>query len=361
MLWSRDIDQMVRAIYVGGSRSGHLKLPHVGYVEALARYGWVVEHATLIESSDVDPCDYDLILWNGLMPASQLERVKPATTTLVMMNGAGNDLSHYRRLAGRIALATTSLAYFDEPTIGVSLRRFVNRRLISRQYLSMIHDLRRFPVYASPSFWNEIGIPLLYLPFASDPSRFYPRDVEPDLLWGFVGDVRSRPFIRRMIKLSAKHDWPFEVYTQGEPALDPEHLGDFYSRIRLGINEHHSMHCGRELNERAFDLGMAGRFQFTDMASLGAWEFGRYAYFGGPRNGFTRLTDDDITAIIASLISTAPEDVHAYFREKHSFDARLRTLATVLRADILLTDGGHGPVTSTDFGGSPVLFLPARR
>jgi len=132
---------MSRALYVGVEAGSHLYLPHAGYARVLRRFNWDVDEIPLLVSAEVDVRDYDLILWNGLIPESVLRRIRPTQQILVAMNGAGDDLTHYARYAERIALATTSLAYFDETRTAIHRRYISPRRMASRQYLQMTRTL----------------------------------------------------------------------------------------------------------------------------------------------------------------------------------------------------------------------------
>jgi len=50
--------------------------------------------------------------------------------------------------------------------------------------------------------------------------------------------------------------WAYEVHSpETKNPIEPLALNDLYNRTMIGINEHHQLHFGRELNERAFDLG----------------------------------------------------------------------------------------------------------
>jgi hypothetical protein len=290
---------------------------------------------SIAEGAQVDPRDFELILWNGAIDERFLARVGSAQT-VVAMNGAGDDLSYYLRHRGKIALATTSLFYFDEPGLQIKLRHLNPTRMISRQYVWLTRYMRRFPRFASPGFWRDMGTRLLYLPFASDPSVFHPLpDVERDLVWSFVGHIRERVVIERLVELSHAKRWRYAVHSPetGNP-LDPQELNRLYNRTRVGVNEHHRLLFGRELNERTFDLGMAGLVQVSDMGWLAAPVTGPFGHFYSGN-----IANRGEVELAAALVENADkgerrDSVHGFFKRWHSFEARLASLSAALGQDL---------------------------
>ncbi|WP_328425699.1 hypothetical protein OG470_17725 [Micromonospora sp. NBC_00389] len=337
---------MSLALYVGVQSGSHLYLPHMGYVRCLRRFGWTVDELSAAHATEMHLGNYDLIIWNGMCPETVLRSIRPQSQTLVLMNGAGDNLSHYGKYADRIAVATSSLAYFDEMRTPLGWRHLNPRRALSRQYFHTLRHARYFHRFASPRFWRALGIPLLYLPFAADPEIFHPTGVTPDLVWSFVGHIRARVLVHQLMKESDRRGWAYEVHSPqtGNP-LEPLALNDLYNRSMIGFNEQHQMHFGRELNERTFDLGMAGRLQISDMGWLAAQETGRFARFYNGNVGAAR----DLGYILRLLSNRDlpdPAAVHAHFSRHHSFVARLAVLSAALGQDLSLgkMDLSHGQV-----------------
>ena len=325
---------MTTALYVGETR-GHLVLPHVGYVDALRRWGWNAVHMSIPEGAQTDPREFDLILWNGPIDERFLARVGSAQT-LVAMNGAGDDISYYLRHRGKIALATTSLFYFDEPGLEIKARHLNPKRMISRQYVWLTRYMRRFPRFASPRFWRDLGTRLLYLPFASDPAVFYPLPhVDHDLVWSFVGHIRERVVIKRLMEASRAQHWNYAVHSPetGNP-LDPSGLNRLYNRTRVGVNEHHRLLFGRELNERTFDLGMAGLIQVSDMGWLAAPVIGPFGCFYSGNIASRGEVELAVALLQSANTSMSRDAVHGFFKRWHSFEARLATLSAALGQDL---------------------------
>jgi hypothetical protein len=322
------------ALYVGVKPGGLLSLPHVGYPRAFERFGWSVAHLGPDEASREDLSVFDLILWNGPIPASVLGRIR-AAQTLVAMNGGGDDLSHYDRYRRRIALATSSLYFFDEPRSHISLRHVDPRRATSRQFFLELRYTTRFHRFASPRFFRDLGIPFVYLPFASDPKLFFPKDgVERDLRWAFVGHLQNRRVVPALERESRGRGWAVEIHApERGNTIDPLTLNDLYNRCTFGVNEQHALHSGRELNERSYDLGMAGVPQISDMGWMGLHELGPWQRYYAAKVG-RRMDLPFAAKLLDSTPVADPHEIHGFFKRHHSFEARIATISAALGADL---------------------------
>ena len=150
--------------------------------------------------------------------------------------------------------------------------------------------------------------------------------------------------------------WAYEVHSpETKNPIEPLALNDLYNRTMIGINEHHQLHFGRELNERTFDLGMAGRLQVSDMGWLGAPVAGPFARFYSGNVAQAR----DCPSVVKMLAERAlpePGVVHEHFKRHHSFEARLAALSGALGVDLSLGAMvvGHG---QAEYQG--VVFTPS--
>ena len=147
--------------------------------------------------------------------------------------------------------------------------------------------------------------------------------MERDLRWAFVGHLKNRRVVPLLEQQSRLRGWASEVHApERGNTIDPSALNDLYNRCTFGINEQHSLHSGRELNERAYDLGMAGVPQISDMGWMGLHELGPWQRYYSGKIARTRdlphaikLLDDPPTA--------DPNEIHRFFRRHHSFEARI--------------------------------------
>ena len=140
---------------------------------------------------------------------------------------------------------------------------------------------RRFTRFASPRYWRERGMKLLYLPYASDPALFHPvPHAKKTWRWAFCGTIYQRHLIPQLTNVSRAREVSFHVAAKElGTAIDPLLLNEFYNAMSMGPNEHWHGVFGRELNQRVFDLGMAGVFQICDMEWLARDLVGPYAAF----------------------------------------------------------------------------------
>lgn len=321
---------METALYVGETQGSHLYLPHRALVRCLERFGWKVDHLGEKEAIRNSVSAYDLVIWNGAIPAKVLASFKPSQT-VVAMNGAGDNLSHYLAHRDKIALGCTSLFYFDRPGFWsaggrVKIRpNFTSLQAILYRY--------RFPRYAGPDFWQAMGRRLLYLPFAADPEMFYPTGAAKDLKWCFVGHTRDRPMVQELERISKARGWKYEIRSpERKSPIDPFELNALYNRCEFGFNEHHRMHSGREINERGFDFGMVGCVTISDMGWLTAREH-PFARYYSSRIAYGR-EGSLLPALFEEPPAASPAEIHRYFRRYHSPEARIAVLSAALGVDL---------------------------
>ncbi|MGB8021722.1 MAG: hypothetical protein WCF04_10890 [Candidatus Nanopelagicales bacterium] len=326
-----------RALYAGIGLGSHLALPHIGYPAMLSRCGWQVEHLSEEDAPTARLADYDLIIWNGTIPESALRAVS-ASQTLIAMNGAGGDCRHYVRYGDRIALATTSFSYSDDPPFPIR-RPFGVADMVSKQYvLELITRAgHRYSTYGSPQFWAKVGAPLMYLPFAADPERFRPSGAPKDLRWCFVGQLARRPLVAQLAEISDRRGWRYELYgPEVNRRIAPTQLHGLYDRCEIGFNTQNVLHFGRELNERSFDMGMVGLTQVSDMGWLGRGDLDPTVRFYSE----SIASASDIETVVA-MVAEPPADedraaVHDFYRRRHSFAARIVQISNVLGQDLTL-------------------------
>ena len=122
----------------------------------------------------------------------------------------------------------------------------------------------------------------------------------------------------------------------GADGFAPAQLNGLYNRCELAFNVQNVLHFGRELNERSFDVGMAGLPQVSDMGWLGRSSLGPTATYYSERVG----QDGDFEKLIRAMEQppspSARQLAHQHFVERHSFDARLRELSADLKIDLTL-------------------------
>lgn len=335
---------------VSTQKDNYNYLLHSGYVQALKRCGWKVDWLSHQRASELaDFSAYDLILWDALIPEEVFRKIK-SSAILVAIGGVGDDLSHYARHADKISLAACSQFHLDEPFTLLTPRYFSPIEMVVRpsQYYWVMKFEHRFRKYGSPKFWRSLGVKHLYLPFASDRELFHPvPGAKRDLYWSFCGEIKNRPFIKRLMRESNERRWKYAVKAPelGSTIL-PTELNRLYSRTVFGINEQHLLTFGRELNQRTFDLGMSGCFQITDMEWLASPALGPYAsfYAGKISDSADRQFGVDLLAK-----SEAPnhDEIHEFFRAYHSFESRLASIGAALGMDVL-----RGKSSYTASGGS---------
>jgi hypothetical protein len=333
---------------------GHFRI--LGYAKALRQCGWAVEQLGYSEAPHAAPDRYDVIVWDGGVPEEFLARVT-SRQRLILLGGAGDDLEHYRRHAEKIALATSTFYYWDDPGRGLLL---ADRSLWS----AMPHRARwhwrlqrRYRRYGSPRFWRALGIPFMYLPIAADPDVFYPTGAKAAWKWVFCGTVKNRHFIRDLMAHSDASGWSYNVCAPDRGThVRPEQLNDLYNRGAICPNE-----CGhgvffRELNVRTFELGMAGRAQISDMRWLAEPLLAPYArfYAGKRANAEDRRFG---IGLFQDEGSPPPDEVHEFFRQRHSFLARLRAAGAVIGCD--LTRGRAKPFEGPAIAPGSVLPCPS--
>jgi hypothetical protein len=327
-----------RALYVGEKPGNRNVLLHRGWVRALESFGWHVDWLSHSEGQNADLSRYDLILWDGNIREPKLRTVH--SQALILIGGAGSDLSYYARYADRITLLVSSFDYSDEPfTAFTTTHLRVDKQLVH----SLMYE-RLFRRNASPWYWRQRGIPFMYVPFASDPELFKPRGTEKRWLWGFAGNTRGRPRLNYLMAFSRSKEWPFEVIApELGKSVDPLELGTLYSQMRFGFNEQHRMTFGRELNQRSFDIGMSGLLQVTDVGHLAKPAFGKYCFcYAGKLAG---RMDEPYLATLAEQASERAslycrEEIHEYFRLRHSFQARLQAISNAVGLDLTRGRGG---------------------
>jgi hypothetical protein len=325
------------ALYVGLRPGNRNYLLHRGYVHALQRAGWTTTWLSHDEGRNHKLESFDFILWDGVIPEDQLGRITPSQR-LVLLGGIGDNLSHYFRHPENISLIASSHYYLDEPATNLTWQHMRWDGIRTGQVYYITKYARRFRRNASPSTWNASGIRFLYLPFASDPDLFYPIHRTKDLRWGFAGNLRGRLFLHQLIGKSQDKRWPYEVCApQTNTQIDPLNLNELYGRMEFGINEQHLMTFGRELNQRSFDLGMAGLAQLTDVGHLASRTFGKFCTCYSQHLSCNREIAAGLN-LAEQMAIADPDEVHTFFREHHSFDARLHQIGNAIGVDFT----GHG-------------------
>jgi hypothetical protein len=327
----------LKALYVGVKPGNRNYLLHRGYVHALERAGWKTTWLSHHEGHGQNLDSFDFILWDGVMPEDQLRRILPRQR-LVLLGGIGNDLAHYFRYPEAISLITTSHCYLDEPRTNLTWQHTRWDGIRTGQVYYVAKYARRFTRNASPSNWSASDIKFLYLPFASDPELFHPIKTAKDLRLGFAGNLRGRLFLRQLIATSENKAWSYEVHApQTNTQIDPLTLNEFYSRMEFGVNEQHLMTFGRELNQRSFDLGMAGLTQLTDVGHLALRTFPRFCVCYSQKLSSGKEISAGLR--LAEQMDLAdPDEVHTYFRKHHSFDARLFQIGQAVGIDFQRSD-----------------------
>lgn len=324
---------MDRAVYVGVKPGNRNYLLQQGYVRALEALGWKVEWLAPEEGSAADLSAHDVIIWNGGIPEPALRRIH-RNQILVAMNGAGDDLSHYARHADRIRLATSSFDYRDDPATNLTRAHF-SLRALSPQLFFVVRDALRFLRFARPRFFRAMGVPFMHLPFASDPALFHPLPARRRRhRWIFCGMLLGRKLVPKLVRFSQARGLSFHlVAPELGNTVDPLDLNVLYNEATLGVNEQHLMTFGRELNQRSFDYGMAGRPQLSDMGYLAAPLLGDscHCYAGRIASG-----DDHEYALrlVEEVQESQPEAIHEHFGRHHSFLARLAAVSVASGVDL---------------------------
>jgi len=318
---------------VGREAPTHLK--DLGYVEALRRWGWEVTWEHLASYDGAGIARYDLILWDGAIPERVLERVD-ARQLLVAMGGVGDEIAYYPRFAHKIACVTTSLFYFDEPARLWSTNNLSGELIAPWRLVRLAKYESRFTRFASPRFWRRCGIKFVYLPYASDPALFHPlRHAKKTRRWGCCGTLYHRRFVPGLMKVSEARGVPFHVAANElGTAIDPASLNEFYNSMVIGPNEHWHGVFGRELNQRVFDLGMAGVFQVSDMEWLAREHVYPYAGFYAGKWGDRSARELGTNFVLETAHSYSPEEIHEHFRQRHSFECRLAVMGRAIGADL---------------------------
>ena len=309
----------------------------LGYAEALAEAGWQVDFYSHADAQRREMTGYSLVIWDGPIPELLLRSIKKGTT-LILLGGAGDDISYYRKYAETIAVIASSMWYSDSPGPEVLLSELSAWGLAPHRLMRHAKFAVRFPQYCNPNYWKRAGIRLIYLPPAANPAHFHPtKGSICDLKWVFVGTTRNRHFIPWLAQRSCEQSWAYGVYGQDIGRLvPPTELNALYNRAEVCPNE-----CGhgvfyRELNIRTFELGMAGRFQISDMRWLAEHEIEGYASFYSTR----KSASGDWPLGLASIKDQPrldPEDVHTYFRAHHSYAARLRRLSSEIGQELTVS------------------------
>jgi len=348
------VDHSALFVSIGRESTTHLK--DLGYVEALRRWGWDVtwEHLNTYDGTGMER--YDLVMWDGAIPERALQRIE-RRQILVAMGGVGDKIEYYRRYIDKIRCATTSLFYFDEPRYAWSLNNISRDLILPHRFWREFRYERRFTRFASPRFWREFGMRLVYLPYASDPALFHPLpNASKRWRWGFCGTIYNRHFIRQLMKTSRSRSVPFHVAAKElGTAIPPASLNEFYNQLEIGANEHWHGVLGRELNQRLFDLGMAGIFQITDMEWLARELVGPYAAFYAGKAADRRARKQGAELVLHFAHSFSPDEIHWYFRRRHSFEARLAKVSRTIGEDLSL-----GKATWNDLESEMVGNMGAR-
>lgn len=136
--------------------------------------------------------------------------------------------------------------------------------------------------------YAELGIPFLYLPFGADPRMMRPLALPPIYDVAFVGGLSHRrgyePFIEPLLKRLGRRPALFvgpgwERYgIPGQLVAYGELLNVIYNLARVCINFHSAEQKRGEqvhvdLNNRVFDLAMAGCVQVSDNTEGLRWHF----------------------------------------------------------------------------------------
>ena len=335
-----------RALFVSVGREAQTHLKDLGYVEALRRWGWEVAWENLASYDGAGISRYDLVMWDGAIPQRALEKLEKRQI-VVAMGGVGDNIDYYTRYIEKIRCVSTSLFYFDEPRHVWSVRNLSADLAVPQRIVRLVRYERRFTRFASPRFWRERGVKLLYLPYASDPALFHPLPhAKKSWRWGFCGTIYQRHLIPQLMKASQAKGVSFRVAAKElGTAIDPLLLNEFYNGLSVGPNEHWHGVFGRELNQRVFDLGMAGVFQIGDMEWLARDLVGPYAafYAGKAAGGEARRLAVKMTLDLSH--SFPAEEIHAWFRRRHSFEARLIALSRAIQQDLSL---GKAPLNQVE-------------
>ena len=155
-----------------------------------------------------------------------------------------------------------------------------------RDRLLLVYSTARSTI--TESCYAELGIPYLYLPFGSDPKLMRPLGLPPIYDVVFVGGLSHRqgcePFIEPLLKRLGqrpalfvgpgweKYGLPSQIVAYGEL------LNVIYNLGRVCINFHSAEQKQGEqvrvdLNNRVFDLAMAGCVQVSDNTEGLRWHF----------------------------------------------------------------------------------------
>jgi hypothetical protein len=322
-----------RAVYIGLKPGNRSYLLHRGYFVALQRFGWKTEWLSHQEGATAK-LDHDVIIHDAEVPESVLARVRPSQV-LIALNGAGTDISHYHRHAEKFALCVSSFNFFDDPSSILTRAHLRPSRVFSKELYYVMRYHGFFRRFAQPRFFRRARIPFMFLPFASDPSLFYPlKTAKKDCKWVFAGLLKVRRLVPALRRESARRGWKHEIIApELKNAIDPMHLNAFYNRAEIGVNEQHLMTFGRELNQRGFDYGMAGIPQVTDMG----WMCGPlYGAFCDIYAGKIANTEDFQYAyeLMDCARQVNPDDCHSFFRQYHSFEARLAQISVAIGMDL---------------------------
>lgn len=316
------------AAVVGIKENNYNYLKVRGWMRALTAAGWDCMYLSYMESLRDGLERYDLILYDGAMSASLLRQIR-REQIVILIGGAGDNLEHYRAYADKISLITSSFFYYDNPP--ASIRPILNdlylRMLRPDRLADRIRRYFRYRKWANPNTWESYGIRFMYLPLAADTEVFYPIRTRKQYRWVFCGTVHNRKVIPALIRASKKRGWHFRI---GAPdrgtGIDPLELNELYARATCCPNE-----CGknifrRELNIRTFELGMAGKRQVTDLEWLARPLLGDFARYYG--------TVAEAIQLIEEYDDSDPDTIHDFFKEKHSFTARLKQIDAVLGTNI---------------------------
>ena len=149
-----------------------------------------------------------------------------------------------------------------------------------------------------------------------------------------MGHLHERQLVRKLAAYSRQFRIPHALHTSSRGGyFNPYDLNSVYARSVYGINEQQLLNFGRELNQRTFDLGMAGCMQITDMAYLAAPEVGPYAQFYAGK--LANASDHQYARnLLESEPVYSPDEIHEYFRRNHSFEARLALISAALGVDL---------------------------
>ena len=326
-----------RALFVSVGREATTHLKDLGYVEALRRWGWDVVWENIASYDGAGISRYDLVMWDGAIPERSLAKLDKRQT-VVAMGGVGDKIDYYSRYIEKIRCVTTSLFYFDEPRHVWSARNLSADLVIPQRIARLARYERRFTRFASPRYWRERGMKLLYLPYASDPALFHPvPHAKKTWRWAFCGTIYQRHLIPQLTNVSRAREVSFHVAAKElGTAIDPLLLNEFYNAMSMGPNEHWHGVFGRELNQRVFDLGMAGVFQICDMEWLARDLVGPYAAFYAGKAADRKARRLAVEMTLDLSHSFPAEEIHAWFRLRHSFEARLSAVSRAIGEDLSL-------------------------